>query len=51
MRSIEPPLRLLFCSAVEVYWKLRTWGMHPLAPEHGQIAIKRAAMRGGVRLP
>lgn len=48
--SVRPVVRPLFLGGLELWIRLRTWGMRPDAPHHAEYALLRAKVRGGVRL-
>jgi hypothetical protein len=50
IESIRPVLRPLYVILAEGFFLFRTWGLHPLHPDHGRVALRRAALRGGVRI-
>jgi len=50
LRPIYPVLWPLFLIAAEAFFLFRTWGLHPLHPDHARVALWRAALKGGVRV-
>jgi len=50
IESILPVLHPLRAAILEAWWRYKTFGLHPLHPDHGRIALRRAAIRGGVRV-
>ena len=50
LASIEPVTRPLCIAIVDGWIWLRTRGLHPMAPDHARYAIRRATVRGGVRV-
>ena len=50
LKSIEPVLQPMRVAVMELLWRLWTWGLHPLHPDHGRIALRRASLKGGVNV-
>ncbi len=50
LKSIEPVLLPMKAAIMEAYFRFTTFGLHPLHPDHGAIALRRAKLRGGVRV-
>lgn len=50
LNSIAPILVPLRLWAATAFWWYRTFGLHPLHPDHGRRAIVLAGLSGGVRV-